>query len=242
MGYTTIEGPIGAGGLAAVVAVLLAGLFVGLTPGAYLAGPAVLSYLNAGNQRVGGVPWTLLRSAAAYVVGAAVPSGAFGLLAGVFGDVVLAAFGERVVLWYLIVAVVAGVNGVLLSGLVVARLPSFLPLPRPVATSRDAFLLGVTLGLAACPSCTPLLFPIGTLAAAAGGPLYGAALLFLFGLARGVPVLVAALSLGALQQLKRLIPVGLSAQRVAGWLLLATAVLYLVQVALIVSGRPALFV
>ncbi len=73
------------------------------------------------------------------------------------------------------------------------------------------------------------------------GPLYGAALLFLFGLARGVPVLAAAVSLGALSRLRRLIPLGLSAQRVAGWLLLATAVLYLVQVLLITAGRPALF-
>ncbi len=238
MGSDGIELAVAAGGLAAVWAVLVAGIFVGLTPGAYLTGPAVLGYLNvnAENRRA-----ELLRRAAAYVIGAAIPMAAFGLLVGFFGDVVLAVVGARVALWYLLAALVVGVNGLLLTGLIVARLPAYLPRPHKVASVRGAFLLGLPLGLAACPACTPLLFPIATLAGASGGPLYGAALLFLFGLGRGVPILAAAVSLGALGRLRRLIPLGLSAQRVAGWLLLATAVLYLVQVLLIIAGRPALF-
>jgi len=86
-----------------------------------------------------------------------------------------------------------------------------------------------------------MVFPIATLAAFSGGPLYGAGLLLLFGLGRGVPILVAAASLNALQKLRQLIPLGLMLQRLTGWLLLATAALYLLQVLLIVTGRPALF-
>jgi cytochrome c-type biogenesis protein len=233
-----VEWAVRAGGLAAVWFVLTAGMFVGLTPGAYLAGPAVLSYINlsAGDRR-----GALLRRAAAYVVGAAVPLAALGLLLGLFGEVVVGILAEHVVVWYLLVALVAGGIGVLLGGLVVARLPSYLPMPRPVGSSRDAFLLGLPLGLAACPACTPLLFPIAAVATVTGGPLYGAGLLLLFGLARGVPILVAAASLGALKGLQRLIPLGLSAQRVAGWLLLVTALLYLAQAVLLLFGKPALF-
>ncbi len=237
MGPEGVEAAVAAGGPTATWLVLVAGIFIGLTPGAYLAGPAVLGYINTGAGRRGALP----RRAAAYVVGAAIPMAGFGLLVGFFGDAVLAAFSERAVAWYLLVALVTGLNGLLLTGLLVARLPAYLPRPKPVTTTRGAFLLGLPLGLAACPACTPLLFPIATLAAVSGGPLYGAGLLFLFGLGRGVPILVGALSLGALQRLRRWIPVGLSAQRVAGWLLLATAALYLIQALLIGAGRPALF-
>ena len=238
MGAEGVEPAVSAGGLAAAGFVALAGLFVGLTPGAYAAGPAVLGYLNAGAD---GRPGAMLGRAAAYVVGAALPMALFGLVLGLFGDAVLAALSEQVVAWYVLVAVVAGATGLLLSGLVVAPLPAYLPVPRPAASARDAFLLGVPLGLAACPACTPLLFPIAAVAAASGGPLYGGALLLLFGLARGVPILAGAVSLGALRRLRCLIPFGLSAQRAAGWLLLGTAALYLVQAALVAAGRPPWF-
>lgn len=238
MGPEGVEAAVQLGGPAAAAAVLVAGVFVGLTPGAYLAGPAVLGYVSVG---AGGQPVARLERAAAYVVGAALPMAAFGVLLGVFGDAVLAAVGERVVLWYLLAGLVAGATGLLLSGLVVARLPAHLPAPRPVGSARGAFLLGLPLGLAACPACTPLLFPIATAAALSGGPANAAALLFLFGLGRGVPILVGAVSLAWLARLRRLIPLGLSAQRVAGWLLLATAALYLAQALVVGMGRPALF-
>ncbi len=235
---TGIETAVGAGGLAALWIVLVAGVFIGLTPGAYLAGPAVLGYLHVGNDSRRGV---LIGRAGAYVIGAAIPTALFGLLVGFFGDVVLIAVGERIVLWYLLVVVVTAINGLLLTGLVVARLPSFLPKPRPIGSARGAFLLGLPLGLAACPACTPLLFPIASVAAVSGGPLYGAVLLLLFGLGRGVPILVGAASLAALQKLRAAIPFGMSVQRIAGGLLLATAAFYLLQVVLISTGRSALF-
>ncbi|MCX6022193.1 MAG: sulfite exporter TauE/SafE family protein [Chloroflexi bacterium] len=239
MDLAGIESAFHAGGFAVVWGVLAAGIFVGLTPGAFLAGPAVLGYINLGVEQRRS---SLIRRALAYVLGAAIPMAVFGLLVGYLGDVALVAVGEQIVLWYLLVALVLGVLGLLLAGLVVAPLPAYLPRPTPVVSSGGAFLLGLPMGLAACPACTPPLFPIATLAAVSGGPLYGAGLLFLFGLGRGVPILVAAASFGALQRLRWLIPVGLSAQRVSGWILLATSALYLVQVVLIVLRWPALFV
>ena len=232
-----VELAIGVGGLAAVGAMLAAGLFVGLTPAAYLAGPAVLGYFTVGAEGRGGA---LLARAVAYVIGAALPMAAIGLGLGFFGDIVVAALAEQVVAWYLLVALVTGVLGVLLTGLVVVELPAYLPIPRQVGSTRDAFLLGLPLGLAACPACTPMLFPIATAAVLSGGPLYGAGLLFLFGLGRGIPILVAAASLEALRRLRRLIPLGLAAQRVAGWLLLGLSGLYLLQALLVLSGRAAL--
>lgn len=233
-----VESAIGLGGPAAVAAMLGAGLFVGLTPAAYLAGPAVLGYFTVG---AGCRRGALLSRAVAYVIGAALPMAAIGLGLGLFGDAVIGALAERAVAWYLLVALVTGLMGLLLTGLVVVKLPAYLPIPRTVASSRDAFLLGLPLGLAACPACTPMLFPIATAAAASGGPVYGAGLLFLFGLGRGIPILAAAVSLEALRRLRRLVPLGLAAQRIAGWLLLGLSGLYLLQALLVLSGHPAWF-
>ena len=233
-----VESAIGLGGPAAVLAMLTAGLFVGLTPAAYLTGPAVLGYIAVGAR---GRRGALLWRAAAYVLGAALPLAALGLLLGLAGDIAVAVFAEQAAIWYLLVALVAGVTGLLLTGLVVAPLPSYLPMPRPAASARDAFLLGLPLGLAACPACTPMLLPIATATTVSGGPLYGAGLLFLFGIGRGIPILLAAGSIEALKKARRLIPMGLAVQRLAGWLLLAVSALYALQALLVLSGRPALF-
>ena len=238
MPFEWIEAALGAGGLWAAGVVLAAGLFVGLTPGAYLAGPAVLSYLSVGAKSRRGA---LLARASAYVVGAALPMAGMGVLLGAFGEVAIGIVAELAAAWYLLVAIVAGASGLLLTGIILAPVPSYLPLPRPVASTRDAFLLGLPLGLAACPACTPMLLPIGMAATATGGPLSGAGLLFLFGIGRGIPILIAAASLDSLRQLRRLIPLGLVAQRLAGWLLLLTSALYLLQALLVLSGRSALF-
>lgn len=238
MPFDGIEAAIGAGGLWAAGLILVLGLFVGLTPGAYLAGPAVLTYLSVGarDRR-----WALLVRALAYVIGAALPMAGLGVLLGAFGEVAIGISAELAIVWYLLVAIMTGVSGFLLTGLVVASVPAYLPVPRPVSSVRDAFLLGLPLGLAACPACTPMLFPIAAAATVSGGPLYGAGLLFVFGVGRGIPILLAAASLESLRRLRRLIPIGLAGQRIAGWLLIVTSVLYLVQVVLVFSGRPAWF-
>jgi len=233
-----LEAAIGAGGPWALGLTMLAGLFVGLTPAAYLAGPAVLAYMTVGARDHRGA---LLSRALAFVIGAAMPMAALGLLLGAVGEFVIGLAAELVIVWYLLVALVTGVSGVLLTGLVVAKVPAYLPLPRPVSSVPDAFLLGLPLGLAACPACTPMLFPLAAAATVSGGPLYGAGLLFVFGIGRGVPILLAAASWEGLRRLRQLIPVGLAAQRIAGWLLLATSLLYLVQVGLVLSGQPAWF-
>jgi len=234
-----LEAAIGAGGPWAAALIIAVGLFVGLTPGAYLAGPAVLSYLSVGAS---GHRGALLWRALAYIVGAALPMAGIGILLGTLGEAAIGLVAELAAVWYLLVALITGLSGLVLAGLVLVPIPAYLPLPRPVSSSRDAFLLGLPLGLAACPACTPMLLPVAITATASGGPLYGAGLLFLFGIGRGIPILVAAASLAGFSRLRRLLPLGLVAQRIAGWLLLLTSGVYLLQALLVLSGRPALFV
>ena len=84
-------------------------------------------------------------------------------------------------------------------------------------------------------------FPIASPEVLSGGPAYRAALLLIFGVGRGLPVLAAAASLDYLRKLRRLVPPGQWLQQAAGWLLLATAALYLLQAGLVATGRPARF-
>ena len=72
-------------------------------------------------------------------------------------------------------------------------------------------------------------------AAATGEVWYGAALLFVFGLARGLPLIVTGVSADALKRFRgfsRWVPI---LERVVGWLLLAAAVFFLAE-ALRLSG------
>src|SRR3712207_537412 len=101
-----IDAAIGLGRPPAVLAMLASGLFVGLTPRACLAGPAVLGYIHVGAE---GRRGALLWRAVAYVVGASRPLAALGLLLGVFGDVAVGILAEQAALWYLLVALVAAV-------------------------------------------------------------------------------------------------------------------------------------
>ncbi len=57
--------------------------------------------------------------------------------------------------------------------------------------SIPAFLLGVTIGLAGSQCGTPVLFAILSLVMSKGKIAYGAVLLFLYGLGRGLPVIAA---------------------------------------------------
>src|SRR4051794_32199275 len=106
-----LEAAIGVDGFWATGLTLLAGLLVGLTPAAYLTGPAVLAYLAVGAKRQRGA---ILWRALAYVVGAAVPMAALGLLLGAVGEFVIGLAAELVIAWYLLVAIVTGVSGALL--------------------------------------------------------------------------------------------------------------------------------
>lgn len=89
-----IEAAIISSGPWAVGLTLLAGLLVGLTPAAYLSGPAVLAYMTVGAKSSRGA---ITARALAYVLGAAVPMATLGLLLGIVGEVVMAVVAELVV-------------------------------------------------------------------------------------------------------------------------------------------------
>jgi cytochrome c-type biogenesis protein len=91
-------------------------------------------------------------------------------------------------------------------------------------------LFGMLFGLVASPCSTPILAAIATLAAVGGNATRGALLLFVYGIGKGVPLLllgVASGSLGSMRSFSRLTPM---LTKMGGGVLLGAAA-YLVWIA-----------
>ena len=65
-----------------------------------------------------------------------------------------------------------------------------------------AFLFGILFGVVASPCSTPILAAIATIAAARGSVPQGALLLFVYGLGKGVPLLLLGLAAGSLPAMR----------------------------------------
>lgn len=101
--------------------------------------------------------------------------------------------------------------------------------PRAVTGFWSALALGVPFGLSTCPACTPLVLPVVLAATTSADPMMGAALLFAFGVARGIPIVMVG---AAADLLPRLFPVMFwmpVIERVGGGLLLVAAAAFAYQ-------------
>jgi len=115
-------------------------------------------------------------------------------LLGVIAAVIGGFFGiSRSVLIY-IAAAVSILVGMKMVGLINFNLPNYGAriLRRPQHRGIwAAFFMGLVIGLAGSQCATPILFAILSLVMSKGEIAYGAVLLFLYGLGRGVPVIIA---------------------------------------------------
>ena len=153
---------------------------------------------------------------AAFALGLAVTLTILGVAAALVGLLT----GGWVRGWYYLVAAVCIVMGLQWMQLI------HLPLPDWAGEARGrihqqgvlgAFLFGLASGIAASGCATPALAAILTLVMSTGEMAYGAALLFVYGLGRGVPIVILGTFAGALALLPRL-------QRWTAWLERASGV------------------
>lgn len=107
--------------------------------------------------------------------------------------------------------------------------PGLTPVARPVDSFAAAYALGIPFGLSVCPACTPMVLPILGAAAATGTPWLGGALLFIFGLARGVPLLAVGTAAGTIKRVRRFALWVPTIERASGLLLLGAALYFLYQ-------------
>ncbi len=164
----------------------------------------------------------------AFILGLATTSAGIGAVAAALGQAVL--IGR----WaYWAVAAIALVMGLQLLGVIELKMPqsSRLMARRPKRRGHlGALLFGGVFGLIVTPCATPVLAVIATFAAATGDIPTGAALLFVYGLGRGVPLLLVALFSGAVAGMTTASNASVWLSRAGGAALVGVAV-YLVWIA-----------
>jgi cytochrome c-type biogenesis protein len=217
----------------AVALVALAGLVVGIAPSSFpLMSVAVglatgQGAAEAGSRRIGGL-WLSI----GFVLGIATVDAILGALFGLAGFAVMRILARYLALAYFLLAVILIVAGLVLLRLIHIVIPALTPSPKPIHGFIGSYLLGLPFGLSTCPACTPLLFPVAAAAAGTADPLMGAVLMGTFGLARGIPIVVAATMAGSLATFRHSHRFTLWAERIGAALMFAAALYFLYQAAL----------
>jgi len=142
-----------------------------------------------------------LALSSAFALGLAITLSALGVFAAVVGGLI----GGTSRLWYYAVAVVCVIMGLQWVGVLSLPLPDLAAAWREKVTRKGmlgALLMGLASGLVASGCATPALAAILTLAMSEGAIAYGASLLLVYGLGRGVPIVL----FGTFAGLIKLIP------------------------------------
>lgn len=184
--------------------------------------------------------WHGLRPSLGFVLGMTTVDAAVGAVFGVVGYAVLRMLSGQLALTNLVLAIILLVLGAALLRWITVPWPTLRPRTMMRGDSFfSGYALGLPFGLATCPACTPMILPILAAAAATGKAWSGALLLAVFGLARGVPILLAGMATGRLKGLPQLGWWTLRLERTGGMLLLATAVYFLYQSTVYAGILPA---
>jgi len=182
----------------ALVLAALAGLLLAFTPTVLATVPVVMGYVAAepGLRR-----WKALWRSVAFVLGTATTFGAYGLIFGWAGTQLAPLFGSN---GYLVAGVVLVLLGLAMLGKLRLRAPSVSAPERKVQSFFGAYLLGLPFGLvgSACPCSIPVVLAMLLYAGSTGNAWFGAALLFVFALVRGLPLVLAGTFTGLLKDLK----------------------------------------
>jgi cytochrome c-type biogenesis protein len=177
----------------------IGGVVAGLGPCVLPMIPAVFGYVTGrvaesdeGSPLVRG-----LALSAVFVLGMSLVFAAIGALAGFLGRALI------VGAWaYYAVAAICVVIGLQMLGVIelpVDRVNRWLPSKRPERRGAlGALLFGMLFGLVATPCSTPILAAIAAIAATTGSVAKGAALLFVYGIGKGLPLLLLGVASGSL--------------------------------------------
>ncbi|HXF66454.1 MAG TPA: cytochrome c biogenesis protein CcdA [Burkholderiales bacterium] len=230
---------VSAASLTAVLIVAAAGLLMGVAPSSLPMYSVVVGSVAARTAESPKARRGLL-FALGFVLGLASADALIGALFGFFGQAVIAALAEKLALMNLLIGLLLAAIGLAL--LRVIRVP-WLRLdakPRELKSFGGAYGLGIPFGFSTCPACTPMTLPILGAAAATGSAWLGAALMFVFGIARGAPLVVAAVATDLVKLVPRFAPL---VRRIefAGGLLVLLAALYFFYLSAFYAGlAPAI--
>lgn len=180
----TLPAIIGEKSLLVFLVVFLGGIITSISPCILAMIPLLVGYIagyGAGNKLKG------FSLSLVFVAGLSATFAVMGFVAASFGRI----FGDIGSLWYYIVALIALIMGLNLSGVLSFKMPGFKELKFQKAGIGGTLLMGLLFGLVASPCATPVLAVIIAYAAAKSEPFYGSALLFAYGVGHGLPLLLA---------------------------------------------------
>ncbi|MFO7695637.1 MAG: cytochrome c biogenesis protein CcdA [Anaerolineae bacterium] len=200
----------------AFVLTFLAGVVTSIGPCNAAMIPLIMAYVGGQKEISRGRSLAL---SVMFALGLAITLVLLGVIAALLGGII----GVVGRVWYYVVAVVFIVMGAQWLGII------YLPLPDLAATLRGkvgrrgllgALLLGLVSGLVASGCATPALAAILTLVMSKGAILYGAGLLLVYGLGRGVPIVILGGLAGLIRARADVMRWGALLERVSGALMI----------------------
>jgi len=186
--------------LLAFALVFLGGILTSIGPCNVAMIPLVIGYVGSSRDLPRARAFTL---SLAFAIGLAFTFMLLGVAAALIGGLI----GAVTRWWYYLVAGICFVIGLNMLGVLKLNLPMWFGGLRERIGLKGipgALALGLVSGLVASQCATPVLAAILTYVMAKGALLYGAALLFIYALGRGVPVVLAGTFTGALKSFQKL--------------------------------------
>ena len=227
--------------LAAFAMVAAAGVLMGLAPSSLpLISVVVGSVAARGTSNASGAGRQGLLFASGFVLGIATIDALLGGLFGFLGTGLVRLLADSLVITNLVLATILAAMGLALLRKIHIPWLRVHARPREVSSFGGAYALGIPFGLSTCPACTPMVLPVLGAAAATGEAWVGAALLFTFGIARGVPLMIAGAATGTVKRLTRPGTWVLRIERACGVLLLLVAVYFVYESAAATGIVPPL--
>ncbi len=178
------------------VLVFLGGVVTSIGPCNLATIPLIVGFVGGSHDLSRGRSLTL---SLAFALGLAITFTLLGVVAAIVGGLI----GGTSRLWYYIVAAICFIIGLHMLGVLSFPIPMWLGCWREriqLKGSLGALALGLVSGLVASQCATPVLAAILTYVMSKGALAYGAVLLFVYAMGRGVPVVLAGTFTGALKQ------------------------------------------
>jgi cytochrome c biogenesis protein CcdA len=185
-----LRATLSGGSMMALPLAVVGGVVTGLNPCCLPLYPAAAATCCAIREERTGLS---LLGVLAFLVGVALTTALLGVAAALAGRILVGATGWTAYA----VALVPLVMGAHLLGWIHVSMPTGLRIGR-YGGAFGAFLAGVLMWLVFAPCSTPVLASVLSYAAYEGNPSYGAALLFLYGIGAGLPVIGLGGSFGTL--------------------------------------------
>jgi len=231
--HVSVMSPVG------LALVALAGLLMGVAPSSLPIASVVGGYVAGQSRDRDTGTWRRgLWLSAGFVLGLATVDFAIGVLFGSLGFTVIRILVGSLAVTNLVLAVLLVLLGLALLRKIHLIIPVLKPKSRPVDSFKAAYLLGIPFGLSVCPACTPIVLPILGAAAVSGTPWAGGFVLLVFGLARGVPLLLVGAAAERIKTMPRLTLWVPKIERASGVVLLLAATYFLYQSAVSAGLLP----